>query len=521
MVLIGAGTENDPYLVATYADFLQVSTYAGVGKYFKQTEDIILGYRDGKLPLPSFTGVYDGNFKKWTGMEIYSSLSSPTSGWGIFKYINNATIKNIKVQGCSVYAGNTIGLFAGESYGATVFENVLLENTSVQTYALNTNWHTVGGFVGRAYNPITFRYCGIKGGQSRAYNTLGGFVGYGNSNTFEQCYNNFVSMYTNSGGHGAFASNQTPTQTVTNSYSVPTTASLQGAVSRTDVQMKDMSQLPLFDSSKWGTDATYNGGYASPKGFLPVLEPPVYFTVNVMTYVKTLGSQIAWVNVVHPLIKAIHVNSHSNPISTAYTITLQEVVDKQIRLISQLGNIDTKSKRLALEKSIGNIVSHLNQITGHLVITKDITPEIFDNLSSLLESGNDISFIQHLINDVYINESRHSTIDLQSKSEVNVLAYTGDTVTLKVNFKTYEDVAIEPTDVKVKIYQPTSTTDFELISTISLDPSSKTGIGEYQYTYTIPENIHNSSFNFLVYEFSGMYNGQATLVRGKFSIRFV
>ena len=100
------------------------------------------------------------------------------------------------------------------------------------------------------------------------------------------------------------------------------------------------------------------------------------------------------------------------------------------------------------------------------------------------------------------------------------MAYTGDTVRLKVKFKTYNGNAIDPTDVKLKIYKPTINS-YELISTIQLSPANKVGVGEYQYDYTIPENLINSGVKFLVYEFSGLYNGSTTLARDKIDVRFV
>ena len=39
---------------------------------------------------------------------------------------------------------------------------------------------------------------------------------------------------------------------------------------------------------------------------------------------------------------------------------------------------------------------------------------------------------------------------IKHKTEVNIVAYIGDTVRLKVNFKTFDGTAIEPEDVKLK-----------------------------------------------------------------------
>jgi len=522
MALIGTGTESNPYLISTVSDLKETYNYGSNGVHFKMTNDISLSGASG-FPLGSFQGVFDGNGKKLSSLNV--SMSTKI-GVGIWAYVINTTIKNLHLSNFNMMGEARIGMVAGESYENVVFENVISSGTNfIQTYApsgTNSKWSHAGGLIGFANNPVTYRNCGLRGMIVRGYAYVGIFQGYGSNSIFEQCYSHTFAgnSYAKTGGFGNFAGSQFAV-TATTSYYTDTGGVGQGATLVSEAQLKQQSALTNFDfNTRWGIDSTINEGFATPKFFLPVLEPPVVFLINTMSYVKTLASRISWVNVVHPLIKAIHVGSHSNPLATTYTLTLQEVIEREIRTISTLSAISTNAKRLQFEKSVGNIVSYLNKITGNLVITKDIKPEIFDNLVSLLESGNDVSFIQHLINDVYVNETRHSTFNLQSKTEVKVVAYTGDTVTLKVNFKTYDDVTIEPTDVKVKIYQPTSNA-YELISTVSLDQSSKTGIGEYNYTYTVPENFNNTDINYLVYEFVGTYNGQTTLARGKFSIRFV
>lgn len=527
MALTGAGTQSNPYLIYTVQDLVDTYSYNGTGVHFKLMNDIALPYRDSRFPIPNFQGVFDGNGKKLTGLNIYLTNSNYI---GMFSYITNATFKNLSIEGFNIIGKTVIGAIAGEAYENCEFENVIVGNYSfIQTYSqYSSSFHTAGGFIGYAYYPVTFRNCHNRNIIVKAYTNVGGFIGNGaGGSVYEQCYSYPLAgnMYAPSGGVGAWGNPNMQGSGGTSYYHSEQGLIdwYNGSTPLTDAQFLTQSAMPNFDwVNRWGMNADYNAGYPMPKAFLPVLEPPIIITTQgVSSYIRPIASEIAWVNVVHPIIKATHVGSYINPISAIYLNLVQEIVDRHTRVISSLGSINAETKRITLEKVINSVVSHLNQITGNYVLVRDIKPEIFENLVALLESGNDVDFIQHLINDVYINESRHSTINLQSQTEVSIVAYTGDTVTLKVQFKTYEDVAIEPTDVKLKIYQPLTQSDFELISTISLDQTSKTGIGEYQYTYTIPENLNNNAINFIVYEFSGMYNGQSTLARGKFSIRFV
>ena len=85
-----------------------------------------------------------------------------------------------------------------------------------------------------------------------------------------------------------------------------------------------------------------------------------------------------------------------------------------------------------------------------------------------------------------------------------------DTVRLVVNFKDFEGNAINPTDVKLKIYvekeAPIETITDEIINLSQ---------GHYQYDYT---DTVGSDF---IFEYSGIFNDKPVLARQAVQIKFI
>jgi hypothetical protein len=83
----------------------------------------------------------------------------------------------------------------------------------------------------------------------------------------------------------------------------------------------------------------------------------------------------------------------------------------------------------------------------------------------------------------------------------------GDTVRLKVEFKDYDGNYIDPTSVKLNIYEE-KTKKLLTTTPIALDSTNKQDTGIYFYDYTIPQGLTT-----LVYEFTGIYNTKAITAR--------
>lgn len=88
--------------------------------------------------------------------------------------------------------------------------------------------------------------------------------------------------------------------------------------------------------------------------------------------------------------------------------------------------------------------------------------------------------------------------------------YQGDTIRLKVNFKTFNGQSVDPTEIKLTIYK----TDKTVVETIT--DLVQEGTGQYYYDYS--PAIELSEF---IFEFSGRYNNKPILVRDKVQVKFI
>ena len=93
------------------------------------------------------------------------------------------------------------------------------------------------------------------------------------------------------------------------------------------------------------------------------------------------------------------------------------------------------------------------------------------------------------------------------------MAIVGNTVRLTAEFKTFNDVYSNPTDITLKIYNKRN---IQVGDTISITAEHKTSTGIYSYDYTIP-----SGNDELIYEFSGMLEGTAILGRSAIVVGWV
>lgn len=89
----------------------------------------------------------------------------------------------------------------------------------------------------------------------------------------------------------------------------------------------------------------------------------------------------------------------------------------------------------------------------------------------------------------------------------------GDSVRLKVNFKTFTGIAVNPVNpVNLVIYK----TDETVVETIVLDDTNKLDVGVFYYDYTPAIGL-----NEFIFEFNGTYNNKTILSRGKIDVKFI
>ncbi|WP_366162631.1 hypothetical protein ABXS71_06165 [Bacillus infantis] len=87
----------------------------------------------------------------------------------------------------------------------------------------------------------------------------------------------------------------------------------------------------------------------------------------------------------------------------------------------------------------------------------------------------------------------------------------GDTVRLKVHFKTFTGQSVDPTDIKLTIYK----SDKSQLEQIAITDSDKEKVGVYFYDYNPA-----SELNEFIFEFAGSYNNKPILNRGKVEVKF-
>lgn len=203
LTIEASGSEDDPYLISTVQDMVDFADKINRGnnadKYYKLTADIDLGGMDwtpvGMLVKP-FRGIFDGNGKKITGLNV----SDSGDFLGLFGY-NLGTIKNLAVSGCVTNTSTSkseehgdadfVGGVAGFNAGTMidVDSNVVVDASGA---------NNVGGIVGE--NAGTVEKCYNKGTvvnmKTFGGSGVGGIAGRnGNNNTayevgiISKCYN--------------------------------------------------------------------------------------------------------------------------------------------------------------------------------------------------------------------------------------------------------------------------------------------------------------------------------------------
>lgn len=86
------------------------------------------------------------------------------------------------------------------------------------------------------------------------------------------------------------------------------------------------------------------------------------------------------------------------------------------------------------------------------------------------------------------------------------MAIIGDTVKLRVEFRSFEGVLADPENIVLTVYDLNKTS---LSGPVNINGDYKISTGIYEYPYTIPDN-HPTLF----YEFKGNAQGLPAAVRG-------
>jgi hypothetical protein len=170
----GAGTEQDPYLISSEADwnYLAIKVNSGTSyaeKFFRQTAAIDVTTMVGVSNSRPFSGTYDGD-----GKTLNLSLNTTSSCTAPFQYIVNATIKNVVTTGSVYSTSNHPSGLVGFTDGTCTIQNCRVgANVGGAQHS--------GGIVGHCYHAnISIIGCVYSGTLSPASGQwTGGIIGWG------------------------------------------------------------------------------------------------------------------------------------------------------------------------------------------------------------------------------------------------------------------------------------------------------------------------------------------------------
>ncbi len=269
----GDGNENNPYLVSSEADLLEMqeSGQKYNGKYFKVTEDItvtnegFIGIGNSSNP---FKGNFDGDSKRITlGIEVGAS------NVGLFGYLGSgAVIEDVTVEG-SVTGNCNVGGIAGYNNGGTIRNCI-----SKAVIMTSDNSGGAGGIVGNMTGG-TIERCTNKGNLIAGFTStsgsskinFGGIVGVvqnNNNNIISDCHNegNINSHVVDEDGDKTPDTDENgKIKTEAGIPSVAGVAGIVGKVSKTTI-IEDCSNSGNVCAT--GTSGNSSGGVAGIVGYL-------------------------------------------------------------------------------------------------------------------------------------------------------------------------------------------------------------------------------------------------------------
>ncbi len=175
LLLNGAGTESDPYLISSSADLKVLSENSFLwDKYFTQENNINMSesvkWDDGKGWIPignstlKFSGKYDGKSHTIDSLFINRSTDSYI---GFFGWTSNSQVMNIGLRNFNIKGSYGVGGIVGNNYNSRI--------SSCFTTGIINGSSNAGGLVGRNYNSV------IENSYSKAEvsgsDCIGGLIG--------------------------------------------------------------------------------------------------------------------------------------------------------------------------------------------------------------------------------------------------------------------------------------------------------------------------------------------------------
>lgn len=210
----GAGTEADPYQIATAEQLAKLSKDVSEGnsyqgKFFELTENINLSSHrwipiginkwelSGATTFNWFEGFIDGNNKTISGLIVDERTDKNTAGFfGDIRNVSGGTVgaKNLIISNASIYADEEglmelrAGILAGYALAnpgqQIVFENITVSgNIEIES---TDGFNSVGGMIGYG-DGVKATDCKAENISIAGASNSGGFIGNSSDSVFENC----------------------------------------------------------------------------------------------------------------------------------------------------------------------------------------------------------------------------------------------------------------------------------------------------------------------------------------------
>ena len=251
-------TEDDAYVISTIADLKYLAVWVNLGndfagKFFKLGDNIAFDKNTANNFTPvgnanySFAGTFDGKGKIISGLNINKPNNNNV---GLFSRANNAIIKNLTLDNCTITGKESTGAIVG-----LCGDNVTITNCRVTNTVSVSGTSYVGGIVGQNGNVIGCVSAAAVSGSDY----VGGITGKGNSSTIANCLYTGTSVTCSSSHSGAIVGSNTNTTLTANYYTADLSCKGVGGIDAAGARKaltisadKDVTITPR------GTATTYN-----------------------------------------------------------------------------------------------------------------------------------------------------------------------------------------------------------------------------------------------------------------------
>ncbi|MDE8562758.1 GLUG motif-containing protein [Anoxybacillus rupiensis] len=418
--MLGAGTQENPYIIQTPADLDAVRN--NLTAYYELGNNIdMTGYTF--LPIGNstnrFTGTLDGKGYKITNLIINQST---TDFIGLFGFLQG-TVKNLALENVNIAGNIRVGAIAGQAYQSTI-ENCYSTGSIKGSYV-------VGGLVGYpGYTTIRNCYstCSVEGTYNSSSSLalqVGGFVGSDlGSSRIEKCYSvGFVKNYFNNAGGfiGKINTNAGAQTVITSCYwdtqtSGRTTSA--GGIGKTTVQMKTQSTYVGWDfENVWAI----NNDYPKLRLFLGIKKQ----TINLQSYINPVHSKTSKINkstkqtqsFLNTIQTQIQCHISTKRTISTYTLPIATSVQKSNRTVrsitqyvtSYINPISSIVERKT--KTIQQLLSYINPIKSNVNVIAPIRNKVVNAYVSIIENPSIVQFEENLSN-TYTFEN-HSNVQFE------------------------------------------------------------------------------------------------------------